>query len=75
MKHTPAITVVIIFKRDNVVVDFARTANGKVKIYARYPSIKTMRKLGEGWSSVTDVALRRIDVTPDLQPLLKGICL
>jgi hypothetical protein len=75
MKYTPANPVVIIFKRDGVVVDFARTANGKVKIYVCHPQPKTMRKLGEGWSSVTSEALRRIDLTQDLQHLLRGVCL
>ena len=75
MKYTPANPIVIIFKRDGVVVDFARTANGKVRIYVCHPT-KTVKKLGEGWSSVSSVALRsRINITTDLQPLLKGICL
>jgi hypothetical protein len=74
MKYNPANPIVIIFKRDGVVVDFARTANGKVRIYVCHPT-KTVKKLGEGWSSVTSEALRRIDLTQDLQHLLRGVCL
>jgi hypothetical protein len=75
MKYTPANPIVIIFKRDGIIVDFALNGNGKIKVYAHYPRAKTLNKLGEGWTAISSVALPRTPISHDVQHLLRGICL
>ena len=73
MKHNPSNPVVIVFKRDNVIVDILRKRDGKVKLYAHYPRPETIRKLGEGWTSLTAIALMRSPITHNLQHLIRGL--
>ena len=73
MKYNPSNPVVIVFKRDNTIVDIMRKRDGKVKLYAHYPSPKTIRKLGEGWTSLTTIALMRSNITQNLQHLMRGL--
>jgi hypothetical protein len=71
--YAPSNLVVIVFKRNNTIVDIMRKRDGKVKIYAHYPKPETIKKLGEGWTSMTSIALMRSNITQDLQQLLRGL--